>query len=276
MKKIVIITGSELRHTFMRTAIANASGIRVLRSYCESKKDSLTERIQRKTNHTIELNHALARTQSEQDFFQTYLQDTPDDSNPIHIDKGAINSPDITRAIIDLQPELIVLYGCSIIKAPLLNAFPNAVLNVHLGLSPYYRGSGTNFWALVNNEPEYFGATFMYVDTGIDTGEIIHQIRARVCPGDTPHAIGNRLIQDVAAIYPELIRRFDQLGHMPQPQATASSKFYRRKDADQFATQRLYHNFSAGLVDQYLQSQQQRCKAIPLVENPAITVGCAL
>ena len=39
------------------------------------------------------------------------------------------------------------------------------------------------------------GATFMYIDAGIDTGEIIHQIRADIVIGDSPHSIGNRLIK---------------------------------------------------------------------------------
>jgi len=48
-----------------------------------------------------------------------------------------------------------------------------------LGLSPYYLGSGTNYWPLVNEKPEFVVATFMHIDTDIDTEEIIHQIRAK-------------------------------------------------------------------------------------------------
>src|SRR5690606_10372264 len=103
----------------------------------------------------------------------------------------------------------------SLIREPLLSAFQGRFLNVHLGLSPYYRGSGTNFWPLVNGEPEFVGATFMHIDAGVDTGEVIHQIRARIFPGDTPHQIGNRLIADMARVYAALIRDFDRLERMP-------------------------------------------------------------
>ena len=40
----------------------------------------------------------------------------------------------------------------------------NKILNLHLGISPYYKGSGTNYFPLVNNEPQYVGATFMFLD----------------------------------------------------------------------------------------------------------------
>ena len=47
----------------------------------------------------------------------------------------------------------------------------------------------------MNNEFEFFGYTFMYLDEGIDTGEIIHQGRPKIFPYDNPHQIGNRLIK---------------------------------------------------------------------------------
>ena len=75
----------------------------------------------------------------------------------------------------ELNPTQILVYGTSIIKGELVNYFTGKILNLHLGISPYYRGSGTNYFPFVNNEPEYAGCTFMYLDHGIDTGEIIHQ-----------------------------------------------------------------------------------------------------
>ncbi len=38
----------------------------------------------------------------------------------------------------------------------------------------------------------------MHIDAGVDTGEVIHQMRARVALGDSPAQIGNRLIVDMA------------------------------------------------------------------------------
>ena len=124
------------------------------------------------------------------DFFQTFIDHVADCSYPSFLSKGEINSPRYTQAIIDAKLDLLITYGSSLIREPLLSAFEGWFLNVHLGLSPYYRGSGTSYWPLVNREPEYGGTTFMHIDTGVDTGKIIHQIRAKYVRGDTPVQIG--------------------------------------------------------------------------------------
>jgi hypothetical protein len=154
----------------------------------------------------------------------------------------------------------------------LLDAYYQRFLNVHLGLSPYYRGSGTNFWPLVHGEFEYVGATFMHLDRGIDTGEIIHQIRARIFPGDTPHQIGNRLIADMVCTYAEIIRRAHQLAPAPQP-APLPGKVFRNKDFCEDATRQLYQRFSNGAVDAYLAVQEDRRRAAPIIEHPALRAG---
>ena len=55
----------------------------------------------------------------------------------------------------------VVSFGCSIIGDDLLKINRAKFINIHLGLSPYYLGSGTNFWPFVNNELQFLGATIM-------------------------------------------------------------------------------------------------------------------
>ena len=83
----------------------------------------------------------------------------------------------------------------------------NKILNLHLGLSPYYRGAGTNYFPFVNNEPEYVGSTFMYLDEGIDTGEIIHQIRPLINITDSFHQLSNRFLIHSFKTYSKIAER---------------------------------------------------------------------
>ena len=215
--------------------------------------------------------HVDSRARSEADFFALFNRFAEDRSNPTFIEKGAIIEARHTGDLIGLNPDLLVAYGCSLIREPLISKFPGRFLNVHLGLSPYYRGSGTNFFPLVDGAPEYVGATFMHLDAGIDTGEIIHQIRARIFPGDTPHQIGNRLIGDVALVYSELIRRFDDLEPVSQPEEPETARLCKRKDFTEGATARLYEQFDGGMIERYLTNMQARCAKVPLVENPVLS-----
>lgn len=270
MKKIVILTGSELRHDFVRKFIANNSNISVLRSYCEGVETSLRNLVKKEDGNTMRIKHLIAREQSEKDFFDLYVKTVEDKSNPLYLPMGEINSSVHVKKIVELNPDLVVAYGCSIIKGQLLSVFMGRFLNVHLGLSPYYRGSGTNYWPLVNEEPEYIGVTFMHIDAGIDTGEIIHQIRPRIEWGDTPSSIGNRLIVDMAEVYSRLIVKSESLLKMPQPAKSSNDKIYRQRDYSEDSVRKLYDLFKNGIVENYLDRREERCRKVPIVSNPSL------
>jgi len=275
MQNIVILTGSELRHHFFRKALSATKGISVLCSYIEGLEGSIKEITESKKKQSAqELLHLKAREQSEKDFFLLAEQFIEDTSHPKAIVRGSLNDSENVEEIISLNPDIIVSYGCSIIKEPLLSEFNNRIINIHLGLSPYYRGCGTNFWPLVNNEPEYIGVTFMYIDSGIDTGEIIHQIRPRIYEFDGPHQIGNRLISDMIEECEKLLESFDSLDNMTQPSEPENVKVYRNKDFSEEATCKLYSNFADGMIQRYLLEKGTRCKKAPIIENPAVNNAC--
>ena len=271
MKRIVILTGSELRHEFFRKRLAASPRINVLRSYCETRENDLRSQVEasREDQH-FRLRHLNARTESEMLYFQEPVNIGTDNSKPIELTQGTINSDRHVASIIDSDPDLLLAYGCSIIKEPLLSIFSGKFINVHLGLSPYYRGSGTNYWPLVNGEPEYVGVTFMHIDRGIDTGEIIHQIRATVMHGDTPSNLGNRLIRKMTLVAEELITSFDTIVSMVQPPEPPDARTYRSKDFSESSVIELYENFKNGLVDRYLNEQVERCARVPILSNPAL------
>ncbi len=260
--KIVILTGSETRHLYFRKKLASDKRIKVLASYCESDEKSLANRMsQNAQTSRLEIQHVESRKQSEIDFFSDYIGSCEDESNPKLIKKGAINDKAFVNEIVAMNPDLLVCYGSSLIKSDLLTKFEKKFLNVHLGLSPYYRGSGTNVWPLINLEPDMVGATFMYIDAGIDTGKIIHQIRADVFLGDNPHTIGNRLIRKMTSTYAEIICSFGNLESEKQP--LCEGKIYYQKDFTTEACKKLYLNFAQGMIENYLNSSKQ----LPYIVN---------
>jgi len=235
---IIILTGDQLRHQYFRKRLALDPSINVLASYCESNN-----RISQIINgNQLAEEHLRVRHQSEIDFFQEFISYTEDNSNPRPIGIGEINTQGIINEIITLSPDLIISYGCSIIKGELLNVFKGRFLNLHLGLSPYYTGSGTNYWPFVNNEPEYCGVTFMHIDAGIDTGEVIHQIQAEYGKTDHPVVIGNRLIVKMTRVCADLINKFNDLQVMPQ--LKFDGRLYKNKDFSDESVKVYYQVFS--------------------------------
>jgi folate-dependent phosphoribosylglycinamide formyltransferase PurN len=73
-----------------------------------------------------------------------------------------------------LQSDIYVVFGSSFIKGWLVDfLIEKRALNIHMGLSPYYRGSSCNFWAMYDFLPNYVGATIHYLSKGLDSGPMI-------------------------------------------------------------------------------------------------------
>ena len=94
----------------------------------------------------------------------------------------------------NLQPDLIVVSGTALIKEPLLNVPATVgIINLHTGLSPYVKGGPncTN-WCIANNTFELVGNTVMWLNAGIDSGNIITSETIDICQAhdlETAHRI---------------------------------------------------------------------------------------
>jgi phosphoribosylglycinamide formyltransferase-1 len=271
--RIIILTCSELRHHFFRKYIASQRTIDVLCSFCESQDGNLQQVVASDIKESVELRefHLMIRDKTEQDFFQVFCDTVTDKSNPIFIKKGAINDQSHIDAIIEMSPDLIISYGCSIIKGPLIEYFDKKIINIHLGLSPYYKGAGTNFWPFVNNELTFVGVTFMYLDKGIDTGNIIHQMRPDIKPNDDIHQIGNRLIRDMSKELVKLIHAFPMIrGAESIISGDSKGKVYRMKDYTDESVRIAYNNLKNGIVMDYIKNKAAIDAEFPIVQNPNI------
>ena len=207
--QVLLLTGDEMRHRFARCVFANSSQISLRAVISEDSSISLRTRVETNPEYQdLLIKYVEARQLSEEDFFSNVISLFPDNQNLSVIPKGDINQARWPEMALEAGNEVVACYGTSILKGKWLDLFEDRMINLHLGLSPYYMGSGTNFWAMAHGRFECIGATFMILDKGVDTGPILHQIRARVCPGDTPHMIGNRLISDALKIYPNIVRQF--------------------------------------------------------------------
>ena len=271
-KRVVLLTGSELRHSFFRMYVSGNKGIDVIQTFCESRKGNLNEVVQ-KGGGVIShrMSHLAMREQTEKDFFEVFCQTVEDRSKPKYIERGDINREDIVQEIKDLNPDVIVSYGCSLIKSSLLDDFEGRFMNIHLGLSPYYRGAGTNYWPFVEKEVHLVGTTFMYIDAGVDTGNIIHQLRANVNYGDNVHQIGNRLIRDATIECVNLILSFNDLDKMePLDFDVAREKYYRKKDFSEVSLDIMYTNFRENMISKYLIEQDALIRQSPIIQNTGL------
>lgn len=118
--------------------------------------------------------------------------------------------PDAEQRVADLLKEegveFVVLAGfMRMIKAPLLEAFPRRIVNIHPSLLPQFPGIEAWRQALAAGV-KTTGCTVHYVDAGMDSGEIIAQREVPVEADDTPESLHARIQHAEHALYPEVIR----------------------------------------------------------------------
>jgi hypothetical protein len=76
-----------------------------------------------------------------------------------------------------LESDVYIVFGASWIRGNLIEfLIDKKAVNIHMGVSPFYRGTACNFWAAYDGKPEYIGATIHYLSKGLDSGPIISHV----------------------------------------------------------------------------------------------------
>ncbi len=116
----------------------------------------------------------------------------------------------------ELNIDLVVLAGCMIIfTQELVDAYPNAIMNVHPALIPSFCGQG--YYGLRVHEEalkygvKLSGATVHFVSAECDGGPIIAQKAVAVQEGDTPETLQRRIMEEAEwKLLPEAVSLFCQ------------------------------------------------------------------
>jgi methionyl-tRNA formyltransferase len=91
-----------------------------------------------------------------------------------------------------LDADLLLVFGGSFIRPPLVDLLMDRhCVNIHLGVSPYYRGTATNFWSLYDGRPDLVGATVHLLSRDLDAGPILFHALPPSEPTD-PFLLGMR------------------------------------------------------------------------------------
>ena len=100
---------------------------------------------------------------------------------------------EIKDTLVQLKPDLfcVVAYG-KILPKDILEIPKLGSINVHGSLLPKYRGAAPIQWAVINGDKQT-GITTMYMDEGMDTGDIILKQELEISENETTGELWNRL-----------------------------------------------------------------------------------
>ncbi len=98
---------------------------------------------------------------------------------PRRLDVSNINEHIVIERLQDRNPSVVLVNGTRIIRGHILSAVTAPYINMHAGITPYYRGVHGGYWAIYNDDVANFGVTLHLVDEGVDTGGILKQVQIK-------------------------------------------------------------------------------------------------
>ena len=147
-----------------------------------------------------------------------------------------INDTATTGILLEKKVDVVIVIGTSILRKQVLDAAGTTILNIHGGWLPDYRGNHCYFFAKYYRDFDKIGSTIHYVDTGIDTGNIVDRVKPSIDvqkhKAESLYCDGERLAFDRLI---EILKELENgipLPVIPQPQDTGRT--FRTSDRNIF------------------------------------------
>jgi methionyl-tRNA formyltransferase len=234
--KVVILTNNQPRHYYFIKKMNQSFDI--LGLITEPHHDYFNK--QQKQSKLIR-HHFNDLKNNEQRYFNT---DTGYIKNHRQIKAKEINKKENVEWIKSLNPDYILLYGTGILNKFWFREFNDRIINLHLGMSPHYRGSATLFWPFYNEELEYLGITIHLATEEVDGGDILHVVKPDIESKDNYYDITNKLIKKSINEFSNVIYEYDNGNKKRIPQDISKQKYlYKKKDFSEEALNKVLNKF---------------------------------
>ena len=263
--RYMIIGGDHPRHLYYANAIAEScSVVGAILEHRESFMPQPPEGLEERDRDNF-IHHFENRKKYEKEYFG---EERPLPECPIYyVDRDGLSSEKTVAFVKECNPDVVFIYGPGMIREPLISALPKYKINLHLGLSPRYRGSATLFWPFYFLEPNWAGSTFHIISDEPDAGAIIHQSLPELKRGDTIHEVSCRVVQQSAADVKKIIAGLESGQPLTLHRQTSRGKNFLTRDFMPQHLRVIYDLYDDAIVDAYLDG-----KVKPL-EPKVITIG---
>lgn len=144
------------------------------------------------------------------------------------------NEPDFVEQMRGLAPDLFLAIGYSLILKPPILAIPKLLAaNFHASLLPQYRGKHPVFWTLRGGE-RWAGLTVHVMDPGIDTGDIIYQVKVRTRRDDTMASLYERIMDLSLGLIGRLVADAEKGTILRRSQAAGEGSYFSSTSEEDF------------------------------------------
>ena len=182
--KVTVFTGNQPRHLNLVRKLAQIADEVFCIQECKTVFPGLVEDFFKKSDAMRDYFEKVIK--AERHIFGD-IAFSAEKVSTLSIKSGDVSKLDETQLRDALHSDVYIVFGASYIQGWLIDFLvSNGAFNIHMGLSPYYRGSACNFWALYDNNPGYVGATVHKLSQGLDSGPMLFHCLPVLQEGDTP------------------------------------------------------------------------------------------
>jgi methionyl-tRNA formyltransferase len=252
--KVLFMGGNHPRHLHYANALHSDFG---LVGVVIQKRGKIMPSVPTFQNEREEENyyrHFNDRAAAEEKYFGE--QNIPN-CEAITIEKEALNTEVTMDFVKKINPDVIFIFGCGMINTVFVDHLPFNTINLHLGLSPRYRGSATLFWPFYFLEPNYAGSTFHYITQEADAGDIIHQVRPELEVGDQIHDVAYKIVLASAQEGVRLLDHFQEKGTWNKRVQKSTGKHFLDGDFRPEHLSMIYDVYDNDVVNHYLEKKIQ-------------------
>lgn len=178
--KITLLTSNNNRHNYLINLLSTVCEELYVIQECRSTFPGKTADIYPKSK-IIQKYFENVNSAQNKFFKNEYVNKNSKNIKTLPIIQGELNNISLSFLSDFLNSDIYVVFGSSYIKGELVNYLvEKKAINIHAGISPYYRGTDCNFWALFDNNPHLVGATIHMLSKGLDNGAMLYHAMSNI------------------------------------------------------------------------------------------------
>jgi len=186
----------------------------------------------------------------------------------IYVKPDELNTDEMAKKINKFNPDFCFIFGVDLILDPVIDSLPKDKINLHLGLSPWYKGGKTLYWPFYHLQPQFCGVTFHQITRAADAGEIIHQCVPKLEYGDKIHDVGAKCVIKAVEDLDKLINYWKREQRFSGKVQSTSGRNWRGVDFHASQLRVIYDLYADNIVDSYLagELEQRQPKLFSCIE----------
>jgi methionyl-tRNA formyltransferase len=253
--RLLIISGSHPRHLFTVEPLQKL-GFETLMIQIQRENflPDLPSGLQNRDAVNFQ-RHFKERKSAEENYFQQPGSSEVRRHPVLKINQEDLHSKRVVSEIEKFSPDIAVVFGSGLIRDPLLGMLPTHTINLHLGISPEYKGSATLFWPFYMLEPQFAGFTIHKVVAKIDAGGIYSQGVPELNLSDGIHDVACKTVLRAQAELFRLVSHLAKDGEVNLALQKRTGKLWLSSDFSPAHLRIIYDTFDNDLVRAHLNGE---------------------